>query len=95
MSWTTYGENLVLISATLLLGGNESMRTRISYWVTPKQSYGILPSYLHMLRETNLGIVVNLEIGDENSFCTCSLPLMHLSKDSIIVDPLLVLMQCT
>ncbi|KAL5576595.1 hypothetical protein UlMin_018294 [Ulmus minor] len=35
---------------------------------TPEQSYRILPGYLHMLRETNPGTVVNLETGNENRF---------------------------
>ena len=32
----------------------------------PKQSYSLLPRYLHILRETNPDTVVNLEVGEED-----------------------------
>ncbi|KAL5554014.1 hypothetical protein UlMin_041415 [Ulmus minor] len=35
---------------------------------TPEQSYSLLPGYLHMLRETNPGTVVNLEVGEQDRF---------------------------
>ena len=35
---------------------------------TPKQSYKLLPGYLHMLMDTNPGSVVNLEVSDGNKF---------------------------
>ena len=35
---------------------------------TPKQSYKLQLGYLHMLMETNLGSVVNLEVTDRSKF---------------------------